>query len=393
MTTLKRTVLYEEHLKCKGKMVEFGGWDMPIQYDTDIIDEHLFDRKHAGLFDVSHMGRFVIKGKDRLAFLQRVLTNNAAALEVGRAQYTMVPKESGGALDDAYLYRFYEDEFLLVVNASNADTDWAFFTQESKAFDVQLENRSQEMGMISLQGPESKAILDRLTGTPELTTLEKNGLNIVKIKGMEALISATGYTGDPIGFEIFLAAKDTPAVWNLILGEGAKPIGLGARDTLRLEAGLPLYGHELGTDMYGKEIPIFTVPLAKFAVSFAEEKGDFIGRAALEMQTDGRTPRVIKAIALLDRGVLRAECVVYKDGVEVGYVTSGTMAPHHLTEGQGAETVFLEGKGMRSVGLAMVDRSLQNGDEVEVDIRGRRLKAVIKANHMKGNVPPYVIIQ
>lgn len=196
MTTLKRTVLYEEHLKCKGKMVEFGGWDMPIQYDTDIIDEHLFDRKHAGLFDVSHMGRFVIKGKDRLAFLQRVLTNNAAALEVGRAQYTMVPKESGGALDDAYLYRFYEDEFLLVVNASNADTDWAFFTQESKAFDVQLENRSQEMGMISLQGPESKAILDRLTGTPELTTLKKNGLNIVKIKGMEALISATGYTGE-----------------------------------------------------------------------------------------------------------------------------------------------------------------------------------------------------
>lgn len=402
MDTLKRTVLFDEHLRLKASMVDFGGWEMPVNYPTGIVEEHLYTRKKAGIFDVSHMGRFVITGREAVAFLQHVLTNNALALDVKQAQYTLIPDENGGAIDDAYLYRFCEDEYLLVVNASNADKDWAHLTGEIKNFDASISNKSGDIAMISIQGPDSKKILSKLSGDPYLTEPLKNALNIIELDGKEVHIAKTGYTGEPIGFELFVKSEDAKNIWELLLENGAMPIGLGARDTLRLEAGLPLYGHELGTDQNGEEIKIFSIPLAKFAVSFAEAKGDYIGRKALLKQFEAfqrifrrdfsdlsDLPRVVKPIALRDKGIARAGFKVYKDNEEIGYVTSGTMVPYFKTEGQGLDTVIQDEKGMRAIGLALVRSDVVADDVVEVEIRGNKVKAVIPPYHLRGDAPPF----
>lgn len=402
MSTLKRTVLFEEHLRLKASMVDFGGWEMPVNYPAGIVEEHLYTRKKAGIFDVSHMGRFVITGKEAVPFLQYVLTNNVLTLDLKQAQYTMIPNENGGALDDAYLYRFYEDEYLLVVNASNAEKDWAHLSNEIKRFDAQITNQSVALAMIAIQGPDSKKILAKLAKDPVLTEPVKNALNIIELDGKEVLIAKTGYTGEPIGFELFVGAADAARIWKLLLENGAMPTGLGARDTLRLEAGLPLYGHELGVDADGQEIQIFAVPLAKFAVSFAEAKGDYIGRKALLKQFEAfqrifnrdfsnlpDLPRVIKPFALNGKGIARAGFKVFKNGVEIGYITSGTMVPYFKTEGQGLDTVIKEEKGMRAIGLALLNSDVLVDDEVTVEIRGNKVEAVIPPYHMRGDAPPF----
>ncbi len=402
MNTLKRTVLFNEHLKLKATMVDFGGWEMPVNYPSGIVEEHLYMRKRAGLFDVSHMGRFVITGKEAAPFLQYVLTNNVLALDLKQAQYTMIPNENGGALDDAYLYRFYEDEYLLVVNAANAEKDWAHLTNEIRRFDAQITNQSYALAMISIQGPDSKNILRKLSKDPYLTEPLKNALNIIELDGKEVLIARTGYTGEPIGFELFVKTADAVGIWTLLLENGAKPVGLGARDTLRLEAGLPLYGHELGLDINEQEIQIFACPLAKFAVSFAEAKGDYIGRKALLRQFEAfekifnrdfsnlsDLPKMIKPIALSDKGVARSGFKVFKNGVEIGYVTSGTMVPYFKTEGHGLDTVITEEKGMRAIGLALLNSDVLVDDQVEVEIRGNKVKAVIPPYHLRGDAPPF----
>ena len=402
MDTLKRTVLFNEHIKLKANMVDFGGWEMPVNYPQGIVEEHLYTRKKAGIFDVSHMGRFTISGKDAVAYLQYVLTSNVLALELKQAQYTMIPDENGGAIDDAYLYRFREGEYILVVNAANADKDWAHLTKVIKGFDAKIENHTEDMALISIQGPDSKNILAKLAGTSDLTEPVKNALNTNQLDGKEVLISKTGYTGEPIGFELFVKSFDAVDLWERLMENGAMPIGLGARDTLRLEAGLPLYGHELGLDENGGEIPIFSVPLAKFAVSFAEAKGDYIGRSALLKQFESYQkifnrdfsdlsdlPRMMKPIALIGKGVVRNGFKVFKDGAEIGYITSGTMVPYYKTEGSGLETVITEEKGMRSIGLALLKSDVLTDDEVEVEIRGNRVKAVIPAYHLRGDAPPF----
>ena len=229
MNTLKRTVLFNEHLKLKANMVDFGGWEMPVNYPSGIVEEHLYTRKRAGLFDVSHMGRYVITGKEAVPFLQYVLTNNVLALDLKQAQYTMIPNENGGALDDAYLYRFYEDEYLLVVNAANAEKDWAHLTNKIRRFDVKITNQSSALAMISIQGPDSKNILRKLSNDPYLTEPLKNALNIIELDGKEVLIAKTGYTGEPIGFELFVKTADAVVIWTHSLDNGARPVGLGAR--------------------------------------------------------------------------------------------------------------------------------------------------------------------
>ncbi|HWR62231.1 MAG TPA: glycine cleavage system aminomethyltransferase GcvT, partial [Clostridia bacterium] len=402
MSTLKRTVLFDEHLKLKANMVDFGGWEMPVNYPAGIVEEHLYTRKKAGIFDVSHMGRFAVTGKEAVKFLQYVLTSNVLALDLKQAQYSMIPNENGGAIDDAYLYRFREEGYILVVNASNADKDWAHLTKEIKAFDAQIANKSDELAMIAIQGPDSKNILKKLSTDPYLTEPVKNSLNTIELAGKEVHIAKTGYTGEPLGFELFINAADAAGIWNILLENGAMAIGLGARDTLRLEAGLPLYGHELGLDPDGKEIPIFSVPLAKFAVSFSEAKGDYIGRKALLKQFEAsqrimqrdfsdlaELPRVIKPIALLDKGIARNGFKVFRNGVEIGYVTSGTMVPYFKTEGHGLDTVIKEEKGTRAIGLALISSDVLVDDEVEVEIRGNKAKAVIAPYHMKGDAPPF----
>ena len=402
MTALKRTVLYDKHVESGAKMVDFGGWEMPINYKSGIIEEHIYTRKKTGIFDVSHMGRFVISGREAAKFLQYVLTNNVFALDLKQAQYTMIPNENGGAVDDAYLYRFYEDEYLLVVNAANAEKDWEHLQQEIVKFDAGITNKSSEIAMISVQGPDSKNILSKLTGNGYLTEPVKNALDILKFDGKEVLIARTGYTGEPLGFELFIKASDAAEIWERLLEYGAMAIGLGARDTLRLEAGLPLYGHELGLAIDGREIPIYSCPLAKVAVSFAEAKGDYIGREALAKQYEGYKKimerdfadradltRIIKPITLLDKGVARAGCKVFKGDKEIGYITSATMVPYLKTEGYGLESKITDDKATRAIGLALLNGDVELKDNVEVEIRGNRVKAVITPYHLKSDAPPF----
>ena len=403
MKQLLRTVFWDKHVSLGAKMVEFGGWDMPVQYESGIIQEHLSTRKLAGLFDVSHMGRFIVGGPGALDFLQHVLTNNAEALQIEEGQYTMIPNEAGGALDDAYLYRFVEDEYLLVVNAANREKDWRHLSAFKEKFDrVDLDDRTMDLAMLSLQGPASKAIMSGMLESGSLPEPLRNRLSTVHIDGSRVQLARTGYTGEPICFELFIPRPDALKIWDLLLDRGAVPVGLGARDTLRLEAGLPLYGHELGLDPGGTEIPIFACDLARFAVSFSPRKGDFMGKQALLQQFKAYQkivdrdysliedlPRRIQPIELKDKGVARAGASVFHEQKQVGYITSGTMVPYWRTEGIGLASIQSEDRKMRAIGLALIDSHLVEGDEIEIDIRGKRIGAVIVPYFIRNEAPPY----
>ncbi len=405
MGELLKTALHDKHVSFGATMVDFGGWHMPLQCGTGIVEEHLATRKGAGIFDVSHMGRFIVRGAGALAFLQHLLSSNAAALDTGFAQYTFIPNDRGGALDDAYLYRFIQDEYLLVVNAANREADWCYLKEMLSFFpSTQMEDVSESMAMISLQGPSSRAILQDLLGSGGLPEPMKNACRSVSISGKKVLISRTGYTGEPLGFEFFFAAADAPWLWGLFLDKGAIPVGLGARDTLRLEAGLPLFGHELGNDPAGKEIPIFACPLARFAVSFSSLKGAFIGQEALAIQFAAfkkikdedytsieDLPRIVMPFALRGRGVARAGFRVFKGSGEVGFVTSGTMVPYWKTAGTGLSTRFTGEREMRAIGLMLVDSRLKKDDSVEIEIRGNRIDAVVVPYHLRSDAPPYAM--
>lgn len=386
MSELKHTPLYDAHMAAGATMVDFGGWEMPIQYPEGIVAEHLNDRRHCGIFDVSHMGRLIVEGPDRLAFLQKVLSNNAADLVPGRAQYCMIPDETGGAVDDAYLYMFTEDNYMVVVNASNTDKDLQHFSKYLPGYDCTITNITDTYSSIAVQGPDSERILKELSGSDFLTGPKKNDLNELTMEGRTVRISKTGYTGDPIGWELFIDAKEVVWLWNRLIELGAKPTALGARDTLRLEAGLPLYGHELGTDHSGAEIPIFAVSLAKFAVSFVEEKGDFVGKELLLAQKEGGTPKKVFPIALKDRGVMRGGMDVYKNGEHVGWITSGTMVPYYNFDEEGN---ILDTTGKRSIGFAYLSSGVTKDDVLEVDVRGKKLKAAVVARHMRQDLPPF----
>ena len=386
MSELKRTPLYDAHVAAGATMVDFGGWEMPIQYPAGIITEHLNDRKGCGIFDVSHMGRLIVEGPERVAFLQKVLTSNVAALVPGRAQYCIIANENGGAVDDAYLYMYEEDKYMLIVNASNTDKDLAHFATILPGYDCTITNITDTYSSIAVQGPESEKILKILSGGAEITGPKKNDLNELVMEGHTVRVSKTGYTGDPIGWELFIDAKDVTWLWNRLIELGATPTALGARDTLRLEASLPLYGHEMGEAHDGSEMPIFAVSLARFAVSFAEEKGDFIGRKALAEQKENGTAKKVMAIALVDRGVMRAGMDVYVGEKHVGWITSGTMVPYWNFDEAGN---ILETTGKRSIGFAYIDSQLTAEDTLEIDVRGKRLKAKIVAKHMIQNEPPY----
>jgi aminomethyltransferase len=359
MGNLHKTALNDQHVKLGANMVEFAGWEMPLHYESGIVQEHLATRKEAGLFDISHMGRFIIRGQDALAFLQCVLSNNAAALEEQESLYTMIPNEKGGVIDDAYLYRF-------------------------------------------MQGPKAKDIMLDLISSGRLPEPMRNYLSTAQINGSQVLIARTGYTGEPICFELFIEREDVGLIWDTLLGKGVWPIGLGARDTLRLEAALPLYGHELGLDPAGNEIPAYASMLARFSVSLSPLKGEFIGRQALTKQSEAfkrivdrdysliaDLPRIIQPIALIDKGVARAEAKVFRGDQHVGYVTSGTMVPLWQSQGIGLFTRQSEDKGRRAIGLALLDSDLVEGDEVEIEVRGKRIRAVVVPYHMRAEAPPH----
>jgi aminomethyltransferase len=340
-----------------------------------------------------------------LKFLQHVLSNNAEALDIREvgAQYTFIPNNTGGALDDAYLYRFVEDEYLLVVNGVNREKDWNHFQALLKDFDhVELTDRTKEIAMLSLQGPKSREILEEITQSGLLPEPTRNAVSIVTISGVAVKVARTGYTGEPVCFELFADGEDGPMLWDRIVEKGATPIGLGARDTLRLEAALPLYGHELGQDPEGKEIPVFACPLAKFAVSFSPLKGEFLGREALARQHEAfkkiisrdysiiqDLPRVSKPIAVAGRGVAREGAKVFKGDKHVGYVTSGTMIPMWAVQGEGLGSAQTEQHQLRSICLGYIDSDIVEDERLAIEIRGKSVDAVVVPFHLRSEAPPY----
>jgi len=403
----RMTPLHAWHKAHGAKLVEFAGWDMPIQYGTGILKEHLATRKFGGLFDVSHMGRFHIGGKDGIRFMQHVLSNNAEAPEPLMAQYTMIQDEDGGVIDDCYLYRLPDETFLLVVNAVNAEKGWTYLREHAARFDdVSLEDDTEKTSMIAFQGPMTGEILECVLETGALPEPKRNMISEATISGTEVVISRTGYTGEPICFEIFVPGENAELVWTRLYEAGRDggvvPVGLGARDTLRLEAGMPLYGHELGLDPDGAPIPAFASTLAGAAISFSGLKGDYIGRAPLAEQFEqiGRLyaglyepsdvlRRCIRPLALLDRGVARQGHEVFIGDKKVGVVTSGTMIPFWLFEGEGATMTITDEHQSRAVALAYLDAEIEFEQEVEVAVRNRRLKAQVVRWHGRSEAPPY----
>lgn len=315
---VKRTPCYEVHVRAGARLIEFGGWLMPVYY-RGIVEEHRKVREKVGLFDLSHMGEIGVRGPGALQLVQRLTTNDASGLRPGQVQYSVMCYPDGGAIDDILVYR-KDEGYLLVVNASNAEKDFEWISSHSTP-DVQVEDLSEETALLAVQGPNSAALLSRLTAVP-LDDLYYYHFTSGRVAGVQCLISRTGYTGED-GFELFLASQDSESLWVALLETGRdldiEPIGLGARDTLRLEMGYALYGHELDAG---------TNPLeAGLAWVVAMGKEGFIGRDALINAKQRGLSRRLAGFGLLERGVPRAHCDVSSDGKVVGQVTSGTLSP------------------------------------------------------------------
>lgn len=355
--SLKRTPLFEQHRALGGKMVEFGGWEMPVQY-SGILEEHRAVRTRAGLFDVSHMGEFRIEGPGALDFLQYLVPNNVAKLEINQTLYTQLCRPNGGTIDDCTLYRLEEQRYLLVVNASTTDKDWDWVSQQQKNFHLaRFENASSEYALFAVQGPLAEEILQTLTGT-DLKSISYYHCKPGQVAGIEAIISRTGYTGED-GFEVYHPWNDAPKLWQAILDagmpKGLLPIGLGARDTLRLEAGFCLYGHELTDDITPLE--------AGLGWSVKLDKGvDFIGREALMRQKQEGLKRKRVGIEMQERAVPRADYRLLAQGQPVGVLTSGTFGPSV--------------NKMIGLGYAAIDYT-KVGTALDVEIRGKGAPATV----------------
>ncbi|CAN5791136.1 glycine cleavage system aminomethyltransferase GcvT [soil metagenome] len=355
MTELNRTPLYDEHQRLGGKIVPFAGYEMPVQYPAGIIAEHQAVRSAAGVFDVSHMGELEVRGGDALGFVQYVTTNDASQLSIGQAQYSAFCREDGGMLDDCIVYRF-EDHYMLVVNASNraADRDWIM--QFADRFDTQVTDRSDETGLIALQGPLAQQVLARLTDT-DLDAIRYYHFAEGQVEGVDAVISRTGYTGED-GFELYLPADRTAHVWRRLLESGRQdgvvPAGLGARDSLRLEMGYALYGNDIDVRRSPLEAGLGWITKL--------DKGEFIGRDALAKQKrDGVRERLVGFVCL-ERGFPRHGYVVHVDGEPAGEVTSGIVSP-----------MLQQGVGMAYVPV----ESAKAGTRIDIMVRDRAIPAEI----------------
>lgn len=341
---MKTTPLHQAHLGLGAKMVPFAGYDMPIQY-TSITAEHLAVRTLAGMFDVSHMGEFWIRGAGALDFLQFVTPNDVSKLKIGRAQYSMLPNAQGGLVDDIYIYHTAEQEYLMVVNASNIDKDWEHLNALKDGFDVVLENASDNFALIAVQGPDAVHKLQKLVDV-DLLEHKKNDTFMGKILGKFARFARTGYTGED-GYEVFVFPADAEAVWQALVEAGVTPCGLGARDTLRLEAGFPLYGHEFNDQ---------TSPICTPFTWVIKAYKNFYGKDRMM-----GTPCVRKLVGLqLESGIPREGYPILQGGKAVGALTSGTHSP-------------LLKKG---IGMGYVDAELaETGTPLEVEIRGKAMPA------------------
>ncbi|MBR9989596.1 MAG: glycine cleavage system aminomethyltransferase GcvT [Gemmatimonadetes bacterium] len=317
---LKRTPLFEEHRRLDGKLVPFAGYEMPVQYPSGILAEHQAVRERAGVFDVSHMGELEVRGGDALGFVQYITTNDASRLEVGQAQYSAFCGHDGAMLDDCIVYRF-EDHYMLVVNASNVDKDRDWISQHTGRFDTQVIDRSEETGLIALQGPRSQAILARLSDA-DLENIRYYHFIEGTVADVPAVISRTGYTGED-GFELYLPADRTAHVWQQILEAGGRdailPAGLGARDSLRLEMGYALYGNDIDERRTPLEAGLGWVTKL--------DKREFIGRDAIVKQKESGIRERLVGFICQERGFPRHGYAVQIDGEVVGEVTSGIVSP------------------------------------------------------------------
>lgn len=348
MDALKKTPLYDTHIALSGKIVDFGGWALPVQYSS-ILEEHKAVRERAGLFDVSHMGEIEVRGSGAFEFLQHMLTNDLTGMQPGRCRYSPVCYEDGGTVDDILVYKHSDDRFLLIVNASNTEKDYEWFASHAPK-DVIVENQSASWGQIALQGPKFMRVLEIAGTRGDIPQKNYTFTENFSVAGIDCMISRTGYTGED-GVEIYCKAQDTPKLHSKLMEAGKEvqllPCGLGARDTLRFEASMPLYGHELSSEITPKEAGLH------FAIKTA--KPEFIGRQAL-LEPEKRTRIGLK---LIDRGIAREHSDVYLNDSLAGFVTSGGVAP------------TLGG----NYAMALVDSRLANEEFFEIDVRGRKIKA------------------
>jgi aminomethyltransferase len=355
MEPVKRTPLASLHRKLGARMTEFGGYEMPLSY-RGIIEEHLAVRHAAGLFDLSHMGEFHLEGPRALPLLERALTNSAARMVDGQAQYTIMCADNGGTIDDLIVYRLAAERYMLCVNASNIAADWEWL-RELNRYGAALTNRSDETALIAIQGPHAVAILSQITALP-LASIARFRTASGEVAGVASLVARTGYTGED-GFEIFCPAAAGEPLFEAALAAGASdavvPCGLGARDTLRMEAGLPLYGHELDRA---------TSPLEAGLRSFVKFGHGCVGERALAAQRDGGTSRRLAGIRTDDgKSIARQGYKIYRDRFEVGVITSGTYAPSF--------------ERPLAMGYLATSANLIDGARVEVAIRNRMVAATV----------------
>jgi len=360
---MKKTPLNDVHRELGAKLIDFGGWEMPVQY-AGIIEEHETVREKCGIFDVSHMGEIRVKGPEALNNVQRLVANDVERLEEGQILYSPMCYPDGGIVDDLLVYKIKDDEYLLVVNASNTEKDWEWI-KENSLDNVELENQSNEYGQLAVQGPEAKNIINKLSDI-DLDSMKYYCFACGEVAGKEVILSRTGYTGE-LGYEIYLQKEDAVEVWNKIMEVGKEyglaPIGLGARDTLRLEMKYCLYGNDISKDTHPLEAGIgWTVSL---------DKEDFIGKDALVKHEEEGYDRKLVGFKLLGRGIPRHGYKVEHEGEEIGEVTSGSFSPS-LKE---------------NIGLAYVKKELAEiGQEIEIVIRKKAVKAeIVKTPFVKNN--------
>jgi aminomethyltransferase len=357
--SLKQTPLNAAHRRLGARMVDFGGWDMPVQYPAGTVEEHLRTRRASGLFDVSHMGEFEVRGRDAIPFVNRLCSNDASKLVDGQAQYSALTTERGTVVDDLLVYRFAEDHLLLVVNASTTPKDWAWVTSHRANEQVELTNRSADFCQIAIQGPDAIRILQTLTATP-LDEIKYYHFHEGSVDDVPAIISRTGYTGED-GFEVYAASDKAERLWDRLLEAGGYgtengilPCGLAARNTLRLESAMALYGHEITEET--------TLLEANLGWITKLNKGDFTGRDALARQKEEGVTRKLVGFEMTERGIARDDQDVLVGGEKVGRVTSGSPAP------------FLK----KNIGMAYVPvEHAHDGQEIQIDVRGRAVAARI----------------
>ncbi len=355
-TQLKKTALNEAHRKAGGRMIDFGGWDMPVQYPAGTIEEHLAVRTAAGIFDVSHMGEIEIRGPQALALVQHLTSNDAAKLADGQIQYSGLTDPEGAFVDDILVHRFGPDHFFLCVNASNSDKDFDWILAHAAVFDAEVQNLSANYVQLAIQGPKALGVLQTMTDV-DLGAINYYWFDLGRVDSVPTIIARTGYTGED-GFEIYFDPNEAERIWNKILETGKPhgllPCGLAARNTLRLEAKMALYGNDIDQTT--------TVLEADLGWICQLGKGDFIGRDRLAEQKQAGLTRKLVGFEVIDKGIARDHCHIFIDGEEAGAVTSGGPAP------------FLK----KNIGLAYLPiEKISVGTRFEIDVRGRRLAAEV----------------